>query len=436
MPRRFEFKRLFNIWVIFGLALLIRWCAAYLYYFVYKTPGGLPPDPTATEVYELLARELIEGRGLQSWLFAYRPPLEPMFIALTYVVTGAKSPVAAVFAQTFVSASICLLAYQIAKELGADENSRKIVALLTAVDPASIGIGLVLMAETLSNFFIAASLVFLARLLKSHRLRDAAACAAGIVLAALARPNAIYFAAIVVVAIVVLTPRWLAKAGLFLGVFVLGVMPWHVRNYAYHNLFTFATTGSFNLLFYQAVSVERWATGKEVHDIEAEFAYELDKRLGIAGPRETYDHNSIWRQLVPTDPRADRLMRDMAFEVYLKHPLSYILVIPLHLSKLLAYTDLFAPFAVARWLEMAFNFLFYSLTGLGGILFWRKRLWVWLAATVAPAIYFIAVPLVTGGVQDTRARTSITVCLAVMAAEGLMWLWQRRYKRPAAIQPV
>src|SRR3970282_1989790 len=80
MPRRFEFKRLFNIWVIFGLALLIRWCAAYLYYFVYKTPGGLPPDPTATEVYELLARELIEGRGLQSWLFAYRPPLEPMFI--------------------------------------------------------------------------------------------------------------------------------------------------------------------------------------------------------------------------------------------------------------------------------------------------------------------------------------------------------------------
>jgi hypothetical protein len=429
MPRRFESKRLFNIWGIFGLALLIRWCAVYLYYFVYKTPGGLPPDPTATEVYELLARELIEGRGLQSWLFAYRPPLEPMFIALTYIVTGARSPVAAVFAQTFVSASICLLAHQIAKELGADDMSRKAAALLAAIDPASIGIGLILMAETLSNLFIALSLVFLARLLKTGRLRDATACAAAIVLAALARPNAIYFAVAVAALIIAFMPRRPVVAGIFLGAFVLGVTPWYFRNYAYHNLFTFSTTGNFNLLFYKAVSVEHRATGKPVLQVQAEFAYELERRLGIAQPPETYDHQSMWRQLVPADPRADRLMGDMAVEVYLAHPVTYLLVMPLSLVKLLAFTDEFAPLGALRWLEVIFNSLLYGFAALGAFVLWRRRLWVWPAVTVLPSIYFVAIPLITGGIQDTRARTSFTVCLAILAAEGIRALREQRRGR-------
>ncbi len=421
-----KLKNAFNIWTILGLAFLIRWIAFYFYYFVFKTPGGTSPDPTATEVYELLARELVNGRGLASWLFAYRPPLESMFIALTYLVTGSRSPLVAAFAQTFVSAPVCLFAYEIAKELGADETSQKLAALLTAIDPASIGIGLILMAETLSNFFIAITLVFLVRLLKTYRWRDAAACAAGIILAALARPNAIYFAVVVVVMLVAFAPRRAVVAGVFLGTFILGVAPWYVRNYAYHHLSTFATTGNFNLLFYKAVSVEHWATGKTAEAVQTEFAYELDKRLGVAGPRETYDDESMWRQLVPTDPRADRLMRDMAIEVYLAHPVAYILVMPVSLVKLLGFSNVLtttgAPFL---WTEAAFNLLFYSLAALGCIGLWRKRSWLWLAVTLLPSLYFLAVPLMTGGVQDTRARTNFTVCLAILAAEGIRTVRER-----------
>jgi len=51
-------KRLPPIWIILVGALLLRWGAFYLYYFIYKTPGGIAPSPHANEVYDFLAREL------------------------------------------------------------------------------------------------------------------------------------------------------------------------------------------------------------------------------------------------------------------------------------------------------------------------------------------------------------------------------------------
>ena len=419
----------FNVWAIFALALLIRWGAFYFFYFVYKTPGGGILSPTADEVYELLARDMLGTRSLQMGFFAYRPPLLPMFIALVYIITGTHSPLAASLAYTFVSAAACLPAYAIAKELGAEEKWARMAALLTAIDPASVVGGVGLLAEAMANLFIAASFLFLARLLKKHQLRDAVACAASMVLASLARPNAIYFAIVVAALIVVFVPRWPVKAGVFLSVFVLGVLPWYVRNYAYHNLFTFATTSDFNQLFYKAVSVEAWATGRPPGDVQTDFAYELDRRLGVAGPRETYDYKSIWRHLVPSDPQAARIMREMAVSVYLAHPLTYIALIPVTLVKLLALSDPLKVFGSLKWFELAFNLGFYGLAAVGGFVFWKRRAWISLAITLLPIAYFLAVPVASGGIQDTRARTNVTVCFAIMAAEGIGDLWRRRHAR-------
>ncbi len=419
----------FNLWGIFALALVIRWGAFYFFYFVYKTPGGGTLSPLASEVYELLARELLGTRSLQMGLFAYRPPLLPMFIALVYTLTGTQNPLVATFAYTFVSAAACLPAYAIARELGAEEKWAMLAALLTAIDPASVVGGISLLGETMANFFIAAALLFLARLLKKHKLRDVIACAACIVLASLARPNAIYFAIVVAALIVVFVPRWPVKAAVFLSVFVLGVLPWYVRNYAYHNLFTFATTSDFNQLFYKAVSVEAWATGRSPDDVQTDFAYELDQRLGVAGPRDTYDYNSIWRHLVPSDPQAARIMRQMAVRVYLAHPLTYVVLIPVTLVKLLALSDPLKVFGSLKWFELAFNMGFYSLAAVGGVIYWKRRAWISLAITLLPIVYFLAVPVVSGGIQDTRARTNVTVCFAIMAAEGIGGLWGKRRER-------
>lgn len=416
------------MWAILSIALLIRWVAYYYYNFIYQTPSAMILSPISDEAttYENLARQILYGNGLSQELFANRPPLQPMFIALVYQITGTTNPLIAAFAQTFVSAGISLLGYRIAGEMGASVRVQQLAGLIVAIDPASIIVGLTLMAETLSNFFLAVSLLFSVRLLNDHRARDAAAAAAGLALATLARPNSIYFFGFMAIPIICLVPRWPKRLLLYLSIFAIGVLPWHLRNHIYNNLFTFSTVGNFNLLFYKGVAVEHWATGEKPTDIEERLAYEVDLRLGTAEPRETYDYSSKWKFFVTNDPEKNRVITEIAIEIYRAHPLTYILVTPLHLVKLLAFTNLLASAGNVKWLELAFNILFYSLAMLGCVLFWKKRVWTGLSVAAVPSLYFLAVPLITGGIQDTRARTTISICLAIMAAEGAVWLWERR----------
>lgn len=411
-------KILTSGWSVFVLALLIRWGVFYYHYFVFKTPGGIPPSPHANEVYDLLARSLLNGQGLTLWYFAYRPPLYSMFIAVVYSLFNTTHPLSAVFAQSFISAAICPLAYHLAKELGATVKVQWLAGLLTALDPASITINLVLMAETLSNLFIALTLIFLVRLLKGGRRRDIAASAASAILAALARPNAIYFFVVVALIIVIGLPRKRIWAALFVCLFGLGVAPWYLRNYTYAQVATFATTSDFNLLFYKGVSVEQWATGKSPASIQAELTYELERRLGQSRPRSSYDENSMWPYLVPNDTRAYRLMREMALEIYRAHPLTYVLLIPVTLLKLLGFNglpDLRDPLTDLTWI---YNIGLYSLSSIGCLSELKKKSWLGLTITLMPIVYFLLVPALTGGVQDTRARTNVTICFAILAAEG------------------
>ena len=58
----------------------------------------------------------------------------------------------------------------------------------------------------------------------------------------------------------------------------------------------------------------------------------------------------------------------------------------------------------------------------------------WMSVTAVPTLYFLLVPLISGGIQDTKARTAITVCLAIMAAYGAVWLLEKiRSRSPSNI---
>lgn len=423
-------RYLTNAWAIFVLALLIRIGTFYYTYFIFKTPGGIAPSPNANEVYPLLALSLLKGQGLQAWYFAYRPPLLAMFMVVIYGLFNTTNPLAAVFAQMFISASICILAQHLANEMELAQPLPWLAALLTALDPASVRIGLVLLSETLRDFFVVLALIFLVRLLKKGQLRDSAACAASVVLAALARPDAIYFFVVVGLIVIIFVPRRLSRLVMFISIVGLGVMPWYVRNYIYaHHRFTFATSGDFNLLFYKAVSVEYWATGKSPLIIEAEFTYELERRLGIARSRDSYDETSMWPYLVPEDIKAYQYMNEMAWEVYVAHPLTYIALIPITIIQLLGFSDppdFLNPATAISWI---FNIAFYLSAFAGSLVAVRRKMWRWLFVLIAPTAYFLLVPTVTGGVGNTRARTSVTVCLAILAAAGLIWAWRRWHER-------
>ena len=97
----------------------MRWTTYYYYYQLYTDVGGLHFSPIADEAstYEILARQILSGNGLSHELFSYRPPLQPMFIALTYLVSGSTNPLIAVFLQSFISTGVTILTFIIAKEL-------------------------------------------------------------------------------------------------------------------------------------------------------------------------------------------------------------------------------------------------------------------------------------------------------------------------------
>ena len=182
-------------------------------------------------------------------LFSYRPQLQPMFIALNYLASGSTNPLIAVFVKSFISAGLAILTFIIAKELNMPKSVRFFSGLLVALDPASIIIGMTLMAETLSNIFVAISIIFIIRLIRSHNIRDAAAAGAAIALATLARPTAIYYWVPIILIIPLLVPGLIRKTVILVIVFSIGVLPWYLRNEIYHNVFTFSTVGNFDLLF-------------------------------------------------------------------------------------------------------------------------------------------------------------------------------------------
>ncbi len=415
-----------SIWVIFGIGLLLRWAAFYYHYFIYQTPGGMGLSATGDEAitYDVLARQLLDGNGFVQELFSYRPPLQPMFIALVYTISQTTNPLVAAFCQTFVSSSIIMLAYLISGELGASARVRNLAGLIVAIDPASIIISLTLMAETLSNFFLATSLLFLVRLFEYNRTRDAIASAAAMALATLARPTSVYFFVFAAIPIILLVPRWPKKLLMYVSVFCIAILPWYLRNHIYNNMFTFSTVGNFDLLFYKGVSVKHWATGETPTDIEEQLAYEVDQRLGRAAPRESYDYSSKWKFLVAKDPNTNRVITEMAIDIFRDHPVTYLLVTPIHLAKILAITYKLKMLGNIVWLELLLNVLFYITSIIGLVLGWKRRHWNWLIITVLPCVYFIAVPLLAGGTgMDTRARTPFTPCLAIMAATGVVWTW-------------
>ena len=416
--------------LILAVGLLARWLTFYYFYHVYTTSGGAHFSPIADEAntYEVLARQLLVGNGFSQELFSYRPPLQPMFIAFIYGLVGSASPLVAAFAQTFVGAGVGALAFFVAHELRTPRLVQLWAGLLVALDPASVIIGLTLMAETLSNLFVAAGTLFAVRLLRSGELKDAAATGGCIALATLARPTSIYLWVPIVIIIIRFVPRFLPRVAVFTAVFVVGVLPWYVRNQVYHNVFTFSTVGNFDLLFYGAVSVKHWATGESPQELEAQFAYELDRRLGRAQSREHYDYSSKWKFLVADDPQVNVEVTRMALEVFREHPFAYFATAPLPLVKMYAYTNYLSPLDSIHLMEMLFNLAFYVLSLCGIIWAWLNREHILLTSTLIPIIYFSVIPLFSGSGSgmDTRARTPFAFCLAILAARGALWLWERQ----------
>jgi len=87
----------------------------------------------------------------------------------------------------------------------------------------------------------------------------------------------------------------------------------------------------------------------------------------------------------------------MALEVFLEHPIEYAITTFRPLIKMYAETNYLNVLGSIRRLEIVFN----------------------LALTAIPVLSR------SGSGMDTRARTPFTFSLAILAAQGIFWIWKR-----------
>ncbi len=412
---------------VFILALVLRLALlSYRINVLNITP--LQNSPDAIE-YLLLGKALLNGWDWSSGYFAARPPLMPLLVAAVYTVFG-ESQTAVAVANVILSAATATLACLIAAQLTHSIPAARLAGILVAIDPASIANSINVQAETLANFWFALSMLFLAHTIQRQKVRDAALAGLALGLATLARPTTIYLFIFALPVFVFIAKHLRDRLRLY---FAFAVFPalfallWSARNLAYIGEYTYTTVSDFNLLFYRAVSVERWARGGVSDDaIRREFAIEVERRLGSSVDPSEVDAGFFWRNFSDKDGRRVRIMRQMALEVYLAHPLWYAATIPAGVYHIYAYTDMFGePFVP----ELLYNLFLYAAAAAGGVICWRRRWWPTLAISLTVIGYITLATLIsqTTG-MDTRMRTSAAAAFAVPAAVGLLTAWETLFR--------
>ncbi|MYD10612.1 MAG: hypothetical protein F4X02_11295 [Chloroflexi bacterium] len=250
-----------------------------------------------------------------------------------------------------------------------------------------------------------------------------------IALSALARPAAYLLWIPMALWIAIARPRWrliaaatLALAGL------LGAGLWINHNAMTYGHRSFSTIGNYNLLYYRAASVMHQATGEDITDVYAELARRVEAEAGNDATEITamqrHTHYARTTEL-------QAAMTKTAIEIMLRNPVQYVATLPVGLLRVLLQVS-----GPLNWIGLLWNAVLLAAVGVGLGKLARQSHWADMAFLLLPCGYFIAGTLLvqTSGI-DTRARVMVTPLLAIMAAQGLMYLLNRRRAASASPSP-
>ncbi len=372
--------------------------------------------------YVFAAAEIQRGDfTFSSDIFQLHPPVFPMLLA---ALNQEKPLIHAV--NILFSIAVIPLTYVLARQLGLGQTTALVAAGIVALDPTSVKYAGSVLAEPLASLLLALAYICLA-VLKSTRQRQTVLtrgflAGLAIVLSALTRPSA-YLLWIPMGLWIMFARR--GKEANILAVFalvlpaVLGVGLWKYHNSVYYNNSSFTSIGTFNLLHHRAASVLYQATVKDIQAVQLSLVERVESKLGNDTVGLTsHDH---WNHRTGSAEQQSA-MTEVALEVFLTHPLHYLLTIPVGLYRLLIEVTQWSPLLSIGW-----NVPFLALSAVGIGRFARERRWAASAFLLLPCVYFIAGTLIvqTSSI-DTRARIMVTPLLAVMAAYGIMYLLNRR----------
>ena len=209
---------------------------------------------------------------------------------------------------------------------------------------------------------------------------------------------------------------------------LLGVGFWTQHNANHLNNGSFSTIGTYNLLYYRAASVLHQATGQEIDAVYAELARRVEESLG----NDTSSITAKWRHFHYAGSwHLQSAMTKIALDVFLEHPIHYLLTIPVGLYRMLLRVS-----GLLLWPGFVWNVALLLVASIGLNHLRRQQDWLTGAFLCLPCLYFLLGTLLvqTSGI-DTRARVMITPLLAVMAAYGVAHLLNRRRARSASPSP-
>ena len=404
---------------LLGLLLRIAYAAA-----IYE-PSLLAYGLDDYILYRVGAELIAQGDlSFSHDLFLLRPPLFPLLVAALNM-----NDFAVIAANILLGTSVIPFTYMLARMLRLSPQRSLLPAFLVALDPTSIKYAGVLLAEPLANVLLACAFVCVLATRDSQQGKTAilwAWLAGGcLILSAFARPAA-YMLWLPMALWLLANIR--SRGGGGVGILpllalvslpLLGIGLWLNHGLATFGHNTFSTVGNWNLLYVRAASVRHQATQQDIDAVYAELAQRVEARLGndTAGITAARRHNHY-----TGSPELQNSLTAVALEVFLEHPLHYLLTMPVG-----AYRLLIKVSGGLFWLGVGWNVLLLALA-CGGL--WRlvaARRWLDASFLLLPSAYFVFGTLLffTSGI-DTRARVMVTPLLAVMATYGALWWHERR----------
>jgi 4-amino-4-deoxy-L-arabinose transferase-like glycosyltransferase len=406
---------------------------------------GLSPD---SQSYLKPATSLVSS-GVYPPDNGKRPPVYPLFIALIYFL-GGQNLVLIMTAQILLDIITIYLTYVLASSFF-PKPVALIGALIMAINIDSITYDYYYLSETLSTFFTIAGLLTWVKGTREGWPGWFMLGAFFMGLSVLTRPIALYLPIVLMLWLSVMRERPLRErlfhAGAYAVTFLLVLWPWIIRNHNVTGLATVSTISHYNLLYFNAVSLEAEVRDVGEGQVRREFLALQDQKLEELG-------------LEKTPGNAARVQSMLGREIILSNPVLYIYVhLKSDLNSLLPDTNILELVGITsggkgtlgilreKGLMAAIQHYFGDQTWLIGLLLpaivllgfiyatgligfiqiIRERNWLPFLVLVITSAYFLILP---GAPSIARFRVPIMPYLSILSGFGTyamyQWLMQKR----------
>lgn len=262
-----------SIYIIFGVSVLVR-LGVLIFLLVHGGQTELLWGDSLR--YQELARNVVEGNG---YLYkgvpdAYRAPGFPLFFMIIELL---RIPLwlASVF-QIVVASLVSVFAYVVASRyLKLSSLWAMVVGLVCAVEPLQVYYSVPLLPDIFFTVALLGFVILLVRWLDDPYWRPMMWAGVLLGVSNYIRPAGLYLALFIVLFFACYiwkkklptTTYW--NLGLFVGMMLLVMFPWYVRNYIQYNEIGFVSAGAYNAYIYAAASTEAIATGQSYDDVRA-----------------------------------------------------------------------------------------------------------------------------------------------------------------------